>query len=145
MQISCPSRQFTWNISSLSTKKKKEENSQAIFSLPLPPPQPPPPPHHYSDWLIVALGVDTFPATRPPLSACAPKTAFSRGTSPETINTLYTWTPYSKYPKISYTKVVDKMAKRNMQTVQTQIRLLLQGQSDQWLHCLPFQYSKTQT
>ena len=41
-----------------------------------------------------------------------------------------------KCPKISYTNVTDKMA--YMQTVQTQIRLLLMEQSDQGLHCLPF-------
>ena len=31
-----------------------------------------------------------------------------------------------------------------MQTVQTQIRLLLKVQSDQGLHCLPFHYFKKQ-
>ena len=44
--------------------------------------------------------------------------------------------PSGKCPKILYTKVANKMA--YMQTVQTQIRLLLQEQSDQGLHCLPF-------
>ena len=42
---------------------------------------------------------------------------------------------YSKCPTISYTKVSDKL---HMQTVQTQIRLLLKGQFDQGLHFLPF-------
>ena len=37
-------------------------------------------------------------------------------------------------------KVSDKIV---MQTVQTQIRLLLQEQSDQGLHCLPFYRSWT--
>ena len=41
-----------------------------------------------------------------------------------------------KCPKISYTNITDKTA--YMQTVQTQIRLLLMEQSDQGLHYLPF-------
>ena len=43
---------------------------------------------------------------------------------------------YRKCPKISNTK----LTKWHMQTVQTQIRLLLKEQSDQGLHCLPIHY-----
>ena len=44
---------------------------------------------------------------------------------------------YRKCPKILYTKVLTKL---HMQIVQTQIRLLLEEQSDQGLHHLPFHY-----
>ena len=42
---------------------------------------------------------------------------------------------YSKCPKISNKKYLTKW---HMQTVQTQIRLLLKDQSDQDQYCLPF-------
>ena len=42
---------------------------------------------------------------------------------------------YGKCPKILYTKFSDKM---DIQTFQTQIRLLLKEQPDQVLYCLPF-------
>ena len=45
---------------------------------------------------------------------------------------------HRKCPKISYIKVWDKM---HVQTVQTQIRLLLKEQSDLGLHCLPIPLS----
>ena len=46
---------------------------------------------------------------------------------------------YSKCPKILNNKVSEKKdKKKDNQTVQTKVRLLLKEQSDQCLHCLPF-------
>ena len=56
-----------------------------------------------------------------------------------TINKVYKKLPVLRYPKEKITvMILSFRTDRPGQTVQTQIRLLLEEQSDQGLHCLPF-------